>query len=163
MLLKRGENKCCSYITTVQNCDSCRMIWCDIHGVQLHPLHLRFLLFPGAFSLLCFSDGKCFVTRDWNTPLKERGRGEKDKRNFYSLCKPIRTTQGVNTVAVRHCAFLIRLIIPVRCWQTDEHVVCDLIYSDIQACLIWEVWGQKVKIPQHLFHPFLVFLREELH
>lgn len=32
--------------------------------------HLRFLLFPGAFSLLCFSDGKCFVTRDWNTPLK---------------------------------------------------------------------------------------------
>lgn len=48
----------------------------------MHHLHLRFLLFPGAFSLLCFSEGKCFVTRDWNTPLKERGREEKKKKKL---------------------------------------------------------------------------------
>lgn len=31
---------------------------------------LRFLLLATPFSRRCFSEGKCFWTRDWNTPLK---------------------------------------------------------------------------------------------
>ncbi len=69
------------------------MVW------QLHPLHLRFLLLPGAFSLLCFSEGKCFVTRDWNTPLKERGREEKERGTFILTAK--RPGQSRAVVAVK--------------------------------------------------------------
>lgn len=39
--------------------------------VATNMTSLRFLLLLGAFSLLCFSDGKCLVTSDWKTPLKE--------------------------------------------------------------------------------------------
>lgn len=46
---------------------------------------LRFLLFPGAFSLLCFSEGKCFITREWNTPLKERYEEEKTETETFIL------------------------------------------------------------------------------
>lgn len=87
--------------------------------------HLRFLLLPGAFSLLCFSDGKCFVTRDWNTPLKPEEKEIQwkigEKKRFIN-----------NTKAFQIWTDTVQLT--VSCWQTDEHIVCHVIHRHPVCC-----------------------------
>lgn len=52
------------------------------------PESLRFLLFPGPFSPLCFSEGKCLTTRDWNTPLRTHKCVRTVAKLFVGLIKP---------------------------------------------------------------------------
>lgn len=126
------------------------MVW------HLHPLHLRFLLLPGAFSLLCFSDGKCFDTRDWNTPLKEKRRRETETETSILTAK----WSGKHMIVL---AVKTILIIAAKCWQADKRVVC--VWSNTQTVrhLCYERLSVKqVQINQHTYHPFLVFLGWEL-
>lgn len=71
-------------------------------------------------------------------PYRKEEEEKKEKGTFILTAKWSRQHRAL--VVFRHSVHSwFDLIIAVRCWQADGYVVCDLIYSDIQACLLWEV------------------------